>query len=330
MSLEQDVRKLYAEYGQRKAMGSAAPSPNLPHYFLLRTFLGENDLLVILNTKRCRYQCHFCQLPAKSSRSQIPEDAILSQFAYTIYETRHALSILDRITLSNEGSVLDAGTLPRSVLFRIAKCVHEIRRIRTLVLETRLEFVDPNLIERIKMDAPRVAVNILTGFETLDASIRDNILHKREPLEVFLNGLDRIQDCQSSLTSYVLFKPSPFMTDDDAYAEAERTIDFLAAECHARNIPLTIRLNPMYLAKGSEWARIATSAPSYRPPKLTDVMKLAERKANDGVKIYIGLSTEGLDDSGGTYMAREDFSSSLIRPIKLFNDGKLLRFSLQH
>ena len=59
------VADLYDSCGQRKPMPHATPPASIPHYFLLRTFLGENDLLVIFNTKRCRYQCAFCRLPAE-------------------------------------------------------------------------------------------------------------------------------------------------------------------------------------------------------------------------------------------------------------------------
>src|SRR4051794_4797506 len=68
VALATRVRRLYDAYGQRKPMGAASADPRRPHFFLLRTFRGQNDLLVILNTKRCQYQCHFCRLPAKSSK----------------------------------------------------------------------------------------------------------------------------------------------------------------------------------------------------------------------------------------------------------------------
>ncbi len=112
------------------------------------------------------------------------------------------------------------------------------------------------------------------------------------------------------------------MTDDEAVREAEASIDYLDAQCRQRNVALAIRLNPMYAAAGSRWARIAHRTPNYRPPRLTDVMKVAAAKRRADLPIYIGLSTEGLDD-GSSYLTREDYSPRLIRLVKLFNDGKL-------
>lgn len=326
MSVEDVARRLYDEFGQRKRMGGSALDSRTPHYFLLRTFLGDNDLAVLLNTKRCRYNCPYCELPAKSSKKWISAEDILAQFLYILHEVKHALSILDRVSLSNEGSVLDTTTMPMEALVAIARCVYELRRVRTLVLETRLEFVSVDVIQEIQRAAPRLTLNILAGFETQDAKIRTEILDRRESLETVLTGLDGVAETGATLGAYVLFKPSPAMSDDEAFVEADRTIDYLAGECRRRHISLYIRLNPMYVATGSKWGELAAATPDYQPPRLTDVMRLAEKKAREGVPIYIGLSTEGLGENWGTYLAREDYSPGLVRPIKLFNDGKILSF----
>lgn len=325
-SARQQVRDLYEKFGQRKPMGESAPSPWLPHFFLHRTFLGDQDLLIIFNTKRCKYRCHFCQLPAKSSPVLIPGSEIVSQFTYVMKELKHSLSVLDRLTFSNEGSVLDPATFPPEAMLEIAEGINEMRRVRTLVLETRLEFVNSQVLAQIREAAPRVSLNILTGFETHDPYIRDRILFKREPLDIFERGLDHVAEAGAQLTAYVLFKPRWDMSDEEAVAEAESSIDYLAAQTRARGIDLSVRLNPMYAADGSRWAKKAHISPDYQPPRLTDVMRVAEKKRQEGIKIYIGMSTEGLDD-GSNYMAREDYSSALIKPILLFNSGKINSFS---
>ena len=321
----QQVKELYEKFGQRKPMGDSAPSPWLPHFFLHRTFLGDQDLLIIFNTKRCKYQCHFCQLPAKSSPTLIPGREIVSQFSYVVKELKHSLSVMDRVTFSNEGSVLDPATFPTEAMLEIAEGVGEMRRVRTMVLETRLEFVDSNVLNQIREVAPRVSLNILTGFETHDPYIREKVLYKREPLEVFERGLDHVAAAGAGLTAYVLFKPRWDMSDEEAVAEAEASIDYLAAQTKARGLSLSVRLNPMYAADGSKWARRAHNSPDYQPPRLTDVMRVAEKKRGEGVNIYIGMSTEGLDD-GSNYMAREDYSSALIKPVVLFNSGRINTF----
>jgi radical SAM enzyme (TIGR01210 family) len=278
---------------------------------------------VIFNTKRCRYQCLFCQLPAKSSRTFISSDNILSQFGYVLDEAKHALSVLDRVTLSNEGSMLDADTFPADALVTILRSIHHLRRVQTVVIETRLEFATPSAISEIQKAVPARTINVLTGFETLNADIRDRTLGKRESVESFLGGLNQLASAGAELTAYVLYKPSPYMTDEDAVVECERSIDFLVEECARRKVGLTVRLNPMYVASGSYWAQLARSVDSYRPPRLSDVVALAAKKAQEGVRVYIGLSTEGLNEAAGYYTSREDYSPRLIARVKGFNEGRI-------
>jgi len=318
-ALPDEVRRLYEEFGQRKPMGVTAATTKQPHFFLLRTFQGQTDLLVILNTKRCRYQCAFCQLPAKSSRVWIPGEDVVAQARYVFEKVKHALSIVDRVTLSNEGSVLDAKTLDPEALAQILEAVNEMRRVRTVVLETRLEFVDADRLAALGEGFQRARINVLTGFETVDPTLRDRVLGKRESLDVFRAGLDRLAAAGLDLTTYVLFKPAPEMTDAAAYVEARKSIDFLREECGRRGIGLTVRLNPMYVAEGSAWAQLAAEVPDYAPPRLSDCLRLAEEVSAEGVSIYLGLSAEGLSDPAGTYAAREDFEPNLLKAAKTFN-----------
>ncbi len=312
------VQKLYNDYGQRKEMGRPAPGLDVPHFFLLRTFLGENDLAILFNTKRCRYQCHFCQLPDKSSKTFIAAEHIVNQFTHVMEEEKHALSIIDRVTLANEGSILDTDTFPTDALLAIAGGIHQLRRTRTIVLETRLEFADAKTILEITNRAPRAQIDILTGFETLDQRMRDAVLFKRESIGQFKQGLDVVEQTRSALTAYVLFKPDYAMNDAEAYEEADRSIAFLVDECGQRSIPLTIRLNPMYAAEGSVWTQKARAA-GWQPPRLTDVLLLATEKRKQGIPIYLGLTAENLaDEITGTYRAREDFSPALEKVAILF------------
>ena len=169
-------------------------------------------------------------------------------------------------------------------------------------------------------------MGVLTGFETLSERLRDEVLRKREPLAAFMANLDRLATTDIPLSAYVLYKPDPAMTDGDAWQEAKRSIQFLQMQCSSRDIPLEIRLNPMYRSRGSRWDTVASEIPAYTPPRITDAMALAEEMTAAGVPVYIGLSTEGLADDDGTYRAREDYSPGLIRHIKLFNDRRITQF----
>ncbi|XKH34811.1 hypothetical protein ACIU1J_00400 [Azospirillum doebereinerae] len=236
-------------------------------------------------------------------------------------EVRHAIGAFERLTIANEGSVFDDTTFPQDALEQIVRSVRAVPNIRKLVIESRLEFVRSGTLRRLTAEGGK-RIDVLTGFETLDATIRDEVLGKREPLDLFLSGLDEIAGGGAELTAYVLFKPSPAMTDEEARDEAEASIDFLTDQCGRRGIPLIIRLNPMYLSRGTPWAKAALSTPSYLPPRLSEVMALASAKQRDGVRIYYGLTSEGLSEAEGTYRGREDFSSALLKQCIVSNSQR--------
>jgi hypothetical protein len=57
-------------------------------------------------------------------------------------------------------------------------------------------------------------------------------------------------------------------------------------------------------------------------------MKVAESAvaAHDGVRVYVGLSDEGLANAEGTYLARDDYNPGLIKYVKQFNDRQRSTF----
>jgi archaeosine synthase beta-subunit len=326
--IEQHLRTLYRTFGPPKSMGESAPSKDRPHFFLHRNFLGEQDLTILFNTKRCRYQCKFCALPFKSSREWITETDILAQFRYVIDEIKHGLGVIERITLANEGSVLDETTYPATALTQITAATRLLPPVRKLVLETRLEFVRAERLREIREISGK-RLDVLTGFETHDPDIRERVLGKREPLEVFETGLDVISTTGAELTCYVLFKPDPTMNDNQAWEEAEASIDYLQQACRQRAIPLTIRLNPMYVAKGTAWARRVNTIENYQPPRLSDAISLAEKKRAEGLPIYLGLTSEGLSDQRNTYRGSEDFTPTLLKQAIIMNSDHTTTHHMQ-
>ncbi len=322
LALDTFLSDMYRRFGPPKPMNDTVEDREWPHFFLHRNFLGEQDLAILFNTKRCRYQCKFCALPYKASKEWIGRDLVVQQFKNVVQEVRHAIGVFERLTIANEGSVFDSTTFPRDALEEIVSSTRSLPNIRKLVIESRLEFVQADVLRKFKAESGK-SIDILTGFETLDETIRDKVLDKREPLKAFLSGLDEIAAGEVELTAYVLFKPSPSMSDAEARDEAEASIDFLTEQCAQRSIPLIVRLNPMYVSRGTPWAHKAMTQPGgYQPPRLSDVLALAQAKQKEGVRIYYGLTSEGLSGSEDTYRGRDDFSSTLLKQCIVSNSQR--------
>lgn len=315
------VHHLCRAYGRQKKMGHHKRRTGRPKFFLHRVFLGEHDLLVILDAGPCTYRCSFCGLPRASRRSAPSCEQTESQFLNVMRQMRNSLDVLDRLTLSCDSSMLDPAAFSQEGLQSLVKAAGRIRHLKRLVVETRLIFATDEVLCRIRELAPRLSLNILTGFETLDGTIRDRILNKGERVEDFLKGLDRLAAHGCELTAYVLFKPSPYMSDEEAMNEARASADFLVSECSARGIPLTLRINAMYAAIGTEWADMARHADGYQPPRLQDVIDLAGSLRSRGVAVYIGASSEGLGEDWGRHETREGYSVRLADYVNRFNES---------
>ena len=320
LGLARDVRDLQKMCGEQKRRQT--PVVDRPLYYLHRRFVDEQDLLVIFFSKECRYRCNICAVSSRGSRFEIDGDHLRCQFMQVMREMRNSLHVLESVTLSNEGSILDSETFDSTALDDVVQAVGSLRQVRRLSLETRIEFIDVDRLRELRALSGEARLDMLTGLETLDDRIRNEIIGKLGSLDEFRAGLDRVADADCSLTSYVLFKPDPAMTDEEAYAEAERSIRFLDNECGRRQIPLTIRLNPMYAATGTQWAERAKAC-VYTPPDLGDVLRLAKEERNRGVRIYIGLSTEGLNESGMDYTGRKGYGPRLLISALQFNRGRV-------
>lgn len=315
------IRHLVKCHGLAKPFKAMQLSPGLPRFFLIRPFLGDVDLAIILNTLPCRFACRFCGLRFRKKVLGITESQITEQFLWVCRRVRHAVAAITRISLSNDGSLFDEQTMAPASLECIARCAAEFPMVQRLVIESRLQLVSRERLLALQTAAPHLILDILTGFETLDARIRMDVLGKTETIDQYRDGLDIIAASGASLTAYVLFKPDPHMTDLAAVNEATSTAAFLKEECRSRSIPLSLRLNPMYPANGTPWAAEALSSSDFAPCRLTDVLAVARTIRTMGVPVHLGLSFEGLSSPKHTFYSREDFSRRLFETAKQFNLG---------
>lgn len=313
------VKELVRTYGVAKPMNEEEVSAELPKFFLLRKFHGLIDLAIIFQTKRCQYQCAFCAIPSTSTRDHIDRSAIMSQFMVTCRELAHGLHLAERVSLSNDGSVLDPATFGRDALDQIIYATGALRGVREIHLESRTEFVNREILTHLKSLNKRVKFTILVGFETFDPTIRRELMRKNQELEAFEAAVAELGACGFDLGAFVLYKAHPDMVDDDAYHEAERSIDYLQSLATRHGLSVLVRLNPLYIAKGSLWDKQGKTA-TYVPPNLRDVYRLAIKKRAEGVRMFVGLSEEGLSRHGSTFRECLGYNGRVLQDCVRFNE----------
>jgi uncharacterized Fe-S cluster-containing MiaB family protein len=121
------------------------------------------------------------------------------------------------------------------------------------------------------------------------------------------------------LAAYVLVKADPRHDDAAGRADAIATCDYLKRLCRAAGVGLELRVNTMYRAEGSPWARSAADA-GWTPPSIHDLAEVLNQVAEPGVAVYAGLSEEGYATADGHYEARLDYDPRVSKLLRLYNE----------
>jgi len=289
-----------------------------PVSLVIRDFLGEREAVIVLYTKRCAYQCSFCTLPSVGSHSVVR----LGEMAGQLVKAREFVEAfgepVSRVALGNEGSLLDERTFPADQLRLTMNFAQALPGAREIIIETRPEFVDEATLARLRDWRGRCALSLKIGLESRDDHIREAILDKRMRLSDFESAVHRIATHGHSLECYVLLKSHPGHTDEEARAEAISTCDYVKRLCAIAAVPLTLRINSMYMAKGSRWARLARQS-GWTPPSVFDIAEVMWAVRGTRVRVFAGVSEEGLSTADGHFESRADFEPWALRSLESFN-----------
>ncbi len=298
-----------------------------PLSIVTREVFGVPELVVVFYTRRCQYQCSFCTLPSTSAYSDVSFDDVARQLDHGFAQVAASLATIERISIGNEGSILDARTLPVDQLEHVLKRCGALPAVREIVLETRSEFVTASLLDTILRWVAPCRLVLKIGLESADRRIREDILHKRMDLAAFEAVVALLGPRRIGLASYVLVKADPAHSDAEGRADAIATCAYLKRLCAAHGVALTLRVNSMYKARGSVWARAAEKA-GWRPPSIVDLARVMLAVEQDGVEVFAGLYDEGLAAEDGHYEARPDFEPWALDTLERYNqtgDTALIR-----
>lgn len=294
-------------------------SGDRPISVALRHFLGDQELIVVLYTRRCAFACSFCTLPTVGAITDVHQDEMAAQLrAVNDFVRGERAGDLTRVALGNEGSVLDERTLPVDQLGMVMAMARSIPGAREIILETRPEFVTPTVLGVVDSLKGDRAVTLKIGLESGDEHVRDGILGKRMSLSDFEAAVRHAGAFGYALESYVLLKSRPHHSDAEARQEAIETCEYLKQICEEHAVPLTLRINSMYMAAGSRWASMAEAAGWY-PPSVFDVAEVMWAVVTNQVRVFAGVSEEGLATQHGHFVARDDFEPWALAALEQYN-----------
>lgn len=329
---EQSLLKKTRESGKTYAFDTEH-DPALPadHWFT-KTHEGE-EFFVVLYTQACLWSlCLGCNLPSRVSPKPVPAESILRQIEHVFgaLVPPPRARRLRRITLSNNGSVLDERTFPTEALVRfVSEAGARCPELAVLTLESRADYIDEHeldaLAARLRAAGSRAELELAIGFEAFDDEVRNGVFRKGLSLRSFERVVASAVRHGARIKAYFMLKPVAGMSDEAALADITRGLEYLDRLARERGARLSMHLNPTYAAKGTA-LELALREGRYAPPTLELLRRAALTGEGKRLSLFLGLHDEHLAAAGGSFLRRGD--GPLLARLRAFNatqDYGLLR-----
>jgi radical SAM enzyme (TIGR01210 family) len=283
--------------------------------------LGK-ELVFALYTRPCRYgRCAFCALPSMSDGGEtISPHNIEEQIDYIIsHYSKEELAEIAKISIYTASSALDQVCLPTRSLMYLALKVCDFPNLKLVSLETRPEYVeDWELKAMANVFGEKVQIEVGIGYETHNPDLRNRILLKGLSGEELRRLMTLLSSNRMLLKAYLMLKPHYSLTEEEGIIEAIDGVKELHALRTEFNVPVSIHLNPTYIAEG---CRLTSEmlASGYQPPELSSVIKVIRVADELMLPLYVGLDDEGMAVDGGTFRCSDMDKEKAVNALKAYN-----------
>ncbi|MFX1256251.1 MAG: archaeosine biosynthesis radical SAM protein RaSEA [Promethearchaeota archaeon] len=237
------------------------------------------EFVVILRTKGCSMTledsggCSMCGYIQDANLEKVKPIYIMNQFDYAL---KNKLEEIEKdnnnyvIKLFNSGSFFDNNEIAESVRTYIYKKIADIKNIKEVVVESRVEYVKPEDLIKMRELLNKKYVEIGIGIETVNDYIRNNYINKGLIFDDFLNTFQTCKEHGIGIKAYLLFKP-PFVNEESAIDDCIDSIKSLIK----LNIN-SISINPLNIQKGT-LVEYLWYQNRYRPPWFYSLIKCLKK-----------------------------------------------------
>lgn len=240
-------------------------------------------------------------------------DFILSHY------TSDQLSEIGKVSIYTASSSLDQECLPTRSLIYVALKVCDFPKLKILSLETRPEYVEDWELKALKnVLGNKVVLEIGIGYETYNPELRNGILKKGLTTEKLRNLLALLSENKTVMKAYVMLKPHYSLTEQEGIVEAVNGIKELHSFSCEYNVPISIHLNPTYIAHGCSLTNEMIKF-GFQPPELSSVIEVISAASELKMPLYVGLDDEGMAIEGGTFRSNGLNKEKATDAIKAFN-----------
>ncbi len=163
------------------------------------------------------------------------------------------------VKIFTSGSFLDPNEISPEMQVRIARAFKDAERF---IVESLPEFVTEKILEPVVQDNLEIAI----GLESASDEVLERNVNKSFRVKDYIRAAELMSEIGIALKTYLLLKP-PFMTENEAIEDAERSVLFAA------KYSSEISLNPINIQSHTLVNRLWKRG-EYRPPWLWSVIEV--------------------------------------------------------
>ncbi len=278
-------------------------------------------LAVVLGTVGCSHArgdsggCTMCSYLLDGDERSPTTDEMLQQFDAAHSELADKTAPLS-VKIYTSGSFFDTTEIPADVRTKILTRIAEDERIQEVVIESRPEYVTPELMRETRdiLGSRRIELGI--GLESSNDAVRSICINKGFNLSTFKDSVAIAKEYNIGVRAYVLLKP-PFLTERDALLDAIKTIE-VAAKLGVS----TVSMNPINIQKYTLVERLWRKE-QYSPPWLWTVLSVlrdAWDKVGSSVNILCDPVAAGKARGAHNCGSCDESITSAIREFSIYQD----------
>ncbi len=271
---------------------------------LLYSGIG-NAVFIILPTPGCAHAlsesggCTMCSYIADSPLEMVSSNELIDIFENSMERFEIKPKTVVKIFVS--GSFLNEAELPKEARDEILKKLNKEENIEEIVVESRPEYVNENILKECCSLLPDKIFEVSIGLESGNDYIKKYKINKGFSNEDFERAVNVIKNLKSEykVTSKAYLFVKPILT-----SEKDAIEDAVASAKYAENVGVDrISFCPATIHKGT-LMELLWRRGSYKPPWIWSIMEIIKRVRSE-VKIPVIMDTSGFGTRRGPFNCKK-------------------------
>ncbi|HOV14690.1 MAG TPA: radical SAM protein [Spirochaetota bacterium] len=206
-------------------------------------------VIFYLRSKGCEWSmsknggCYMCgHYFGTTKGKELPKNAFFNQF-YEEYK-KYDFKNIPMVCIYNAGSILNNNEIPNEELFKILEIIKDNHYIKSVIIESRPEFINDNILSVLKYILKGKTIEIGIGLETADDSIRDLCINKGFSFKDYKNASEKLRSNNIHVLTYLTIKPL-FLTIKESIRDVINNLILL------ENYTDVVSLEPISIQNGT-------------------------------------------------------------------------------